>query len=298
MNFQNIPRDNKSVKRAFLGKRGLLHFFDYSQIEPRLFAYFAAKGLGDTTVADWYREGRDVYREIAGRAMSKAPDAITEEERQLGKVWFLMSMYGAGPRKMAQEIGMPEKEAKEFYRAFHDGLPQIKGLSNPPPRAGSHPSYRPGLVERALRRKGYLKTPFGMHLHAEQYGEHKMLNKLIQGTAALVMKRALVRVGYALGDSLWVMPGSSPDMEQRFMWRPPDTGMESRMVATIHDEIILDGPPSEAQILNDLLPGLMTAEPEITKYVPLEVDHEVSETTWADKIGYAEWLAGKEIAVG
>jgi DNA polymerase-1 len=217
-------------------------------------------------VADWYREGRDVYREIAGKAIGKPAAEITEEERQLGKVWFLMSLYGAGPRKMAQEIGMEEREAKAFYRAFHEGLPQIKGLSNPPPRT-PRPDYTPGLVERALRRRGYLKTPFGMHLHPEQWGEHKMLNKLIQGTAALVMKRALIRVASYLDDA----------------------GHEARMVATIHDEIILDSPPGEVGALAERLPEVMDDEPEITTYVPLEVDIEASSTTWADKLPYDTW---------
>lgn len=269
MNFQNIPRDNKTVKQAFIPKRGAFVFADYSQIEPRLFAYFSAKGLGDTTVADWYREGRDVYREIAGKAMGKPASEINEEERQLGKVWFLMSLYGAGPRKMAAEIGMEYKEALEFYKAFHAGLPQIKGLSNPPPQTPRQ-DYTPGLVERSLRRRGYLKTPFGMHLHPEQYGEHKMLNKLIQGTAALVMKRALIRVDDALANSA-AFPYSA------------------RMVATIHDEIILDAPQGEVDDLAALLPGVMTDEPEITTYVPLAVDVEVSTTSWAEKQSYEEW---------
>lgn len=263
------------MKRAFVPKRGAFVFADYSQIEPRLFAYFSAKGLGDTTVADWYREGRDVYREIAGKAMGKPASEITEEERQLGKVWFLMSLYGAGPRKMAAEIGMSEKEARDFYVAFHEGLPQIKGLSNPPPK-NLNVLWTPGLVERSLRRRGYLKTPFGMHLHPEQYGEHKMLNKLIQGTAALVMKRALIRVDHALANR-WAFP------------------LAARMVATIHDEIIFDAPPGEVDDLAMLVPGLMTDEPEITTYVPLAVDIEVSTTSWAEKQSYEEW---RKVPVG
>lgn len=270
MNWQNIPRDDKTVKRAIVPKRGSFSFFDYSQIEPRLFAYFAAKGLADTTVADWYREGRDVYREIAARAMGKPAEEITAEERQTGKVYFLMSLYGAGPKKMAAEMGMDHRDALAFYKAFHAGLPQIKALSNPPPRT-ARPDYKPGLVERALRR-GHLKTPFGMHLHVEQYGEHKMLNKLIQGTAALVMKRALIRVDGQLRDA----------------------DCETRMVGVVHDEIIFDGPTGEVDWLQSVIPGLMTDEPEIEKYVPLAVDHEVSVTTWADKVDYAEW---KETAV-
>lgn len=266
MNWQNIPRDDKTIKRAVIPKRGSFSFFDYSQVEPRLFGFYTAK-LGDPTIADWYREGRDVYVEIAARALGKEPGAITPEERQDGKVWFLMSLYGAGPRKVAKELGIEYGPAREFYIAFHRGLPQIKNLSNPKPQ---NPKYMdrwaPGSIERILNRRGYLKTLHGRHLHPPQYGEHKMLNTLIQGSAADLMKASLLRVDD------WVR----------------ESGIESRMVSVIHDEIIFDGPESEIELLHTSVPDLMREE-RITDVIPIEVDHEVSTTTWADKIEYDEW---------
>ena len=274
MNFQNIPRDLKLVKRAFLPKRGAFSFFDYSQIEPRYFGYFTAKALGDDTVAAWYREGRDVYREIAGRALGKSPEDVTERERQDGKVTFLMSLYGAGPKKIGEQLGYEYAEAKEFYLAFHDGLPQIKRLSNPRPQSERAMRYwTPGAIEQAYERKGYLKTPHGRHLHAEQWGEHKLLNKLIQGSAADLMKASLIRVDG------WVRA----------------SGIESRMVSTIHDEIIFDGPEHEIPVLHEAVPQLKR-EDWLTEVIPIEVDHEVSTTTWADKTSYDEWLATQEVA--
>lgn len=266
MNFQNIPRDDKTVKRAVLPKRGAFSFFDYSQVEPRLFGYFTAR-LGDTSIADWYRAGRDVYVEIAARATGKAPEDITPAERQDGKVWFLMSLYGAGPRKVAKELGIPEAAAKEFYRNFHAGLPQIRLLSNPRP---SNPAYldrwSPGAIERVIQKRGYLKTLHGRHLHVPQYGEHKMLNTLIQGSAADLMKASLLRV------DRWIR----------------EAGIESRMVSVIHDEIILDGPESEIDLLHEAIPPLMREE-RITEVIPLDIDHEVSLTNWAEKVEYDEW---------
>ena len=238
--------------------------FDYSQVEPRLFGFYAAK-LGDPTIADWYREGRDVYVEIAARATGKRPEDITPEDRQLGKVWFLMSLYGAGPRKMSQEIGMPEAEAKAFYKSFHAGLPQIKMLSNPPPR-GWRPDYEPGAIERQVARRGYITTLHGRHIHVPEYGEHKMLNRLIQGSAADLMKASLLRV---------------------HDWQR-ESGVESRMVSVIHDEIIFDGPESEIDVLHEHVPPLMR-EDRITDVIPLDVDHEVSVASWADKTEYDEW---------
>jgi DNA polymerase-1 len=271
VNFQNIPRDDKTIKRAFLPKRGAFSFFDYSQIEPRYFAYFTATALKDPTVADWYREGRDVYREIAGRALDKPADEVTEDERQHGKVWFLMSLYGAGPRKVSETLGIPYAEAKDFYLAFHEGLPWIKQLSNPKPQSAKAMRFwEPGAIERTYQRRGFLRTPHGRHLHAEQYGEHKLLNKLIQGSAADLMKAALIRV----------------DRWQRA------AGIESRMVSVIHDEIIFDGPEEEIPLLHEEVPPLMR-EDFLTAVVPIEIDHEVSVTSWAEKVSYEDWQASR-----
>lgn len=249
-----------------LPKRGAFSYFDYSQIEPRLFGYFTAK-LGDTSIADWYREGRDVYVEIAARALKKPAEAITESERQHGKVWFLMSLYGAGPKKVSEELEIPLGEAKKFYADFHEGLPQIRLMSNPTPRGGAHPNYEPGAIERIYAQRGHLKTPWGRHLHAEQWGEFKLLNKLIQGSAADLMKQALLKV------DAWVQSAD----------------IESRMVLVIHDEIVFDGPESELPILHEHVPALMSDFPAITAVIPISVDHEVSTTSWADKVDYDEW---------
>lgn len=220
-------------------------------------------------VADWYREGRDVYREIAGAVYGKPSEQVTEDERQQGKVWFLMSLYGAGPRKVAETLGMEYAEAKAFYLQFHEGLPQIKRLSNPRPQSERAMRFwQPGALERVYQKRGYLKTPHGRHLHAEQYGEHKLLNKLIQGSAADLMKASLIRV------DAWIQENRDQ--------------LETRMVSTIHDEIIFDGPEHEIPVLHEHVPALMR-EDWLTAVIPVEVDHEVSTTTWADKVPYDEW---------
>jgi DNA polymerase-1 len=271
MNFQNIPaRDPEAaavVRRAFIPKRGAFSAFDYQQIEPRLFAYYVSRGLGDDTLADWFREGRDFYREIAAKVYGKPADQVTDEERQEGKVWYLMILYSAGPKKIAAEIGMPYSEAKEFYLQFHEGLPQIKMLSNPPPQSarGWH-DYQPGLIERTLKNRKYLKTPWGRHLHPEQWGEHKMMNKLIQGSAADLMKLAIVKTAAHLRG----LP------------------FESRMVLTVHDELVLDGPVGEIPLLHTNIPELMIDD-EINAVVPLGVDHEISTTNLAEKVSYETW---------
>jgi DNA polymerase-1 len=233
-----------------------------------MFAYYVAKGLGDTTVADWFREGRDFYLEIAGKVYEKEPSLVTKDERQEGKVWYLMILYSAGPKKIALETGMSLKDAREFYIQFHESLPWIKQLSNPPPTGarGWH-DYEPGLIERVLKNRGYLKTPFGRRLHPEQWGEHKMLNKLIQGSSADLMKLAIVKTARYIRE----MPAA-----------------QSRLVLTVHDELVLDGPEHEIPALNDTVLQLMIDD-AINAVVPLGVEHEISTTNLAEKESYEEW---------
>jgi DNA polymerase I-like protein with 3'-5' exonuclease and polymerase domains len=271
LNFQNIPRDDKTVKRAILPKRGALSEFDFSQIEPRIFGYYCMKGLGDDSIVRIYQEGRDVYREIAARTYSIPYDEITAQQRhRAGKIGFLATIYGAGPKALKEQIRISLAEAKDLYNSIHNGMPQIRLLSNPPPRSGYHPDYEPGMVERILKMRGYIKTPYGRHLHVEKYGGHKMLNKLIQGTAADLMKESLRKVDAYLDNTVVSLP------------------LASRMVTSIHDSIGFDGPIEELQVLHDTIPDLMRSK-WLTDVIPVEVDHEVSTTSWADMIDYEEW---------
>ena len=282
MNFQNLPARNAeqsdAIRRAIVPKRGAISSFDYEQIEPRLFAYYVAKGLGDNTVADWFRAGRDFYQEIAGLVYDKPTDQVTKDERQEGKVWYLMILYSAGPKKIAAETGMSLKDARDFYHQFHHSLPWIKLLSNPPP-SGSRgwDGYQPGLIERVIKSRGYIKTPWGRHLHVPKYGEHKMLNSLIQGSAADLMKQAITRSAAWQRD-----PGMSGLV------------VESRMTLTVHDELQFDGPMGEIDLLHMVVPKLMIDD-AIQEVVPLGVDHEIALTNLAEMIGYEEWLATQEV---
>lgn len=284
MNFQNIPRDDKTVKKAILHKRGALSEFDFSQIEPRIFGYYCMKGLKDDTILKVYLEGRDIYKEVAARTYQIAYDDVDPVQRQqAGKIGFLATLYGAGPKALKDQIGIPLKDAKDLYHHLHEGMPQIRLLSNPPPRSGYHPDYSPGLIERIVAQRGYIKTPYGRHLHVEKYGAHKMLNKLIQGTAADLMKHALRKVDAAIGSEFRPTGGAI------FGNTEGSIPLASRMVTSIHDSIGFDGPTSELQILHDTVPDLMRAD-WLTDVMPVEIDHEVSTTSWADMIDYDEWL--------
>ena len=254
MNFQNIPRSLKVVKAAFVPKMGALSYFDYSQIEPRLTAYFAEK-IGHPEFADKIRAGVDSYTAVAQLITGKSE--LTDEERQVWKITYLSLLYGGGVRTIQEQHGISQPEAKAMIKTFHRNWPAVRALQD--------------TVIRVHNRRGHIKTPWGRHLHAEEYGEHKLLNKLIQGSAADLMKEALIKV------DTWLMNAQD--------WRE---SVQSHMVSTVHDEIQMDGPEHEVDLLHDTVPLLMRNE-EIHEIVPILVDHEVSTTNWAEKIPYEEW---------
>lgn len=246
------------MKRAFVPKLGTFSYFDYQKVEPRLLAYYlaVAPGIKDDTLVRVFTEGKyDVYRAIVAPMFGKTPDTLEEAEYKRGKIQFLSLMYGGGATTIMEQFGLPYKEAKGVVKSFNKAWPQIGWLQE-------------SLLE-SHKRKGYIKTPWGRHLHMEPYGEHKLLNKLIQGSAAHLMKRALIKVDHALG--------SKPEIR-------------SHMVSVIHDEIMFDGPEDELPLLHYMIPSLMGDE-IIERILPLGVDHEVSLTSWADKMDYDEWLA-------
>lgn len=242
------------MKRAFVPKRGAFSFFDYSQIEPRLTAYFAAK-IGYPEFADQIRAGVDSYTAVAQLVTGKSD--VTPEERQTWKRTYLSLLYGGGVKTI--QLQFPELsrgQAKSMIDTFHSNWPAVRELQN--------------RVQRTHAKRGYIVGLDGRHLHMEEFGEHKLLNKLIQGSAAGLMKQALLNV-------------------HRHLRADPD--IRTRMVSVIHDEVIFDGPVDELETLHIEVPPLMVVRHDVSEIVPILVDHEVSTTTWADKVEYDEWLA-------
>lgn len=265
MNLQNIPRDDPLIKAAFVPDLDLFVEFDYSQIEPRLLAYFSEK-LGDSQLADVYRKGEDVYLVTAGAILNKDPSKVTPHERQLyGKTVFLSIIYGAGPKKISEAYDLTMEQARKFYKNFHENLPCVRMLSNPPPRQ-SYAGYEPGAIERVLKRKGYIETMWGRPLKPGRWEEHKMINKLIQGSAADLMKQSLVNI---------------------HEWWETRGGITSRFGLTVHDSILWDALSGEVALLRDHVPGLMD-EPRLSDVLPIEVEMKTSTTTWADMALYEE----------
>ncbi len=166
-------------------------------------------------------------------------------------------MYGAGVRSVKAQFDLNEADAKALIKRFHKALPIVRILQD-------------GVVSTANKR-GYIRTPWGRPLHLEDYGEHKLLNKLVQGSAAHLMKRAMIRA------DRWV--GARDDV----------LGL-----SVVHDELIFEAPHSAAKDLHEFVPRIMTVESagqDICDVIPIQVDHEVAVASLADKRDYDDYIA-------
>lgn len=263
MNVQNIPRDDKVVKQAFVPKLDAFLFADYPNIEAKLLAYYLER-IGFPSMADFFREDPlgDLHVKTASMMYGIPESEVTDVERQPAKRCNFSIIYGGGiPTLIDQGVAKDAKEAVSILKRYHGAWPGIGWHSKREPAAPHTLNGR--IIATVKARKtatepGYITTLWGRHLHPRS--EHSALNALVQGCAADLLKWALVNI-------------------HRFT---VENDLRSHLVNQVHDEVMLDVTEDELPLLAYEVPGLMTYEP-VNKLVPIRPDPEVSYTTWADK---------------
>lgn len=263
VNVQNIPRKDTVVKSGFVPKLDCFLLCDFAQIEYRLLAYYLANAVGDTSMAEVFARGEDLHAASAAAILKKPIEEITDAERQTGKTYNFLTIYGGGPGKAARSLDIPLDHAKEQQEQFHAQWPAIKKLHNPPMWNGHYRKGEgPGLIQRRLKERGYITTVWGGHLHPRS--PHMALNALVQGCAADLMKASMVRVAAMLKKH----------------------DFESHLVNVVHDELIFDCVEADVDELVLEVERCMCDWPQITEFVPVEVDANISHTSWAEKAEY------------
>ena len=253
-NLQNLPRHDKTVRQCFIPKRDALLYFDYSNVEMVLAAAFSQ----DDKLCQAIKDGSDLHG-LTTRLLFDIPDdelALSDEQRQVGKVMNFQSLYGASGLRVKAEldsrgIATSEDEAEDLLARFWSAYPGLLDLRSE--------------LERTHKEQGYIKTLAGRELHVDS--EHKLINALIQGSAADLIEMAFVRSATHLDP------------------------LSSKLVCVIHDEIQIDATESEIEALVEDIPSLMTDFPEINKHAPLTVDCEITRTNWAEKEPYEQGVA-------
>ena len=243
-NLQNIPVRSESgmtIRRAFVPQAGWTFVVaDYSQIELRVLAHMS----GDAGLLEAFREGQDVHTATASRVFEVEPELITPEMRRRAKVINFGLLYGMEAFGLAQRLDIGRDEAQEHMNAYFAQFPDVKAFMD-------------GLVTQA-RRTGYTATMFGRrrylpelksdNFRIRQMGERMALNAPVQGTAADIIKMAMMA------------------LEAELIERE----MESTMLLQIHDELILEAP--QAELLTTIEVTRETMEKVVELDVPLTVD--------------------------
>lgn len=240
MNLQNLPREDKVVKRCFIPKLDRFIFADYNSIEYRILGFYCDVVCGDSSIVDEFKMGYDPHIRTAELIFPNV--SITDEERQIAKTLNYSALYGGGAATVSKQLKINPSEAASFLTAFHAARPGIRLLHS--------------KVTNGIQRRGYLQTIAGRRLRPDS--EHKGLNYLLQGTAADVMRHALVKVDKEL--------------------KP----FRSHLVATTHDDLIIDATEPECFTIIPLLASWMQY-PAISERIPIIVDIEHSEVSWGDK---------------
>jgi len=243
-NLQNIPirtPEGRRIRQAFIAPPGqLLLAADYSQIELRIMAHLSA----DRGLVQAFADEQDVHRATAAEVFGMALADVTDDQRRSAKAINFGLMYGMSAFGLAKQLGIGRGEAQEYVNLYFDRYPGIK-------------AYMDTIREKA-RRDGYVETVFGRRLYLpeindrnanrRQYAERTAINAPMQGTAADIIKKAMISVHQWLHDE---QPGA-------------------RMIMQVHDELVFEVDKDNVDAVRERVIELMNSAASLE--VPLKVD--------------------------
>ena len=243
-NLQNIPvrmELGRLIRRVFIPEDGYVFVdADYSQIELRVLAHMS----GDEKLIEAYRQAEDIHRITASQVFHVPLEEVTPLQRRNAKAVNFGIVYGISSFGLSQDLDISPKEAKEYIDRYFETYPGIKGFLD-------------GLVASA-KEKGYAETMFGRrrpvpelkssNFMQRSFGERVAMNSPIQGTAADIIKIAMVRVHDCLEAE----------------------GLHSRLILQVHDELLIEAREDEADRVEEILRREMQQAAELK--VPLEID--------------------------
>ena len=220
-NLQNIPvrtEEGREIRQAFLPREGwVLVDADYSQIELRLMAHFS----GDPGLIEAFRKGEDIHARTASEIFDVPPEWVTPELRSRAKAVNFGLIYGISGFGLSRNTGVSRKEASEFIARYFEKYPGVKRFMDEAVQEGMDRGYAVTL----LGRRRYLPELQSTRAAIREFGKRVAMNTPIQGTAADLMKMAMVRVAEGLRRA----------------------GLRSRIILQVHDELLLECPPEEAE---------------------------------------------------
>jgi DNA polymerase-1 len=240
-NLQNIPirtPEGRRIRAAFIAPAGhRIVSADYSQIELRIMAHLS----GDAGLTGAFARGEDVHRATAAEIFGVTPLEVTSEQRRYAKVINFGLIYGMSAHGLAKNLGIERAAAANYIDRYFARYPGVAAYME--------------RTRLEAKQQGYVETVFGRRLHlpdirAQQVGrrqaaERAAINAPMQGTAADLIKKAMIAV------SAWLKA----------------SGVKSRLILQVHDELVLEVPDAEVALIREQLPRLMADVAQLS--VPL-----------------------------
>lgn len=243
-NLQNIPvrtELGKAIRGAFVARPGwLLVDADYSQIELRVLAHMS----GDATMINAFLMDQDIHARTASEVYGVPLDQVTGQMRSASKAVNFGIVYGISEFTLAKNIGVSRYEAKAFIDRYFDRYPGVKAYMDESVKKG----HAQGYVTTLMNRRRYLPELTSSNYAVRAFGERCAMNSPIQGTAADIIKLAMIAVDRELKAG----------------------GFTAKLILQVHDELIVEAPEAEAEAVRDLLRRCM--EGVMTLSVPLRTD--------------------------
>jgi DNA polymerase-1 len=243
-NLQNIPirsPEGRRIRQAFVPASGsTMVSADYSQIELRIMAHLS----GDPGLLKAFAEGADIHRATASEVFATALDDVSTDQRRAAKAINFGLIYGMSAFGLAQQLKIDRSDAQQYVDLYFDRYPGVKQFMDDT-RALAHEQ---GYVETVFGRRLYLPEINSGNAMRRQYAERTAINAPMQGTAADLIKLAMIRVHEWIGEQ-------APDI---------------RMIMQVHDELIFEVPDAMAEGFREDISRLMNGVAELK--VPLVVD--------------------------
>ncbi len=222
---------------------------DYSQIELRIMAHLS----GDPAFIEAFRQGGDIHRQTAALIFNIPVDRVTPEMRGRAKTINFATIYGQGAFALSRQLGISQEEARAFIARYFERFAGVRAFLDRQIQLARERGY----VETLFKRRRYIPEIRDRNFNMRAYGERNAQNSPLQGSAADLIKLAMIRISDAIEED----------------------GLRSRMLLQVHDELVFEVPPEEVERMRVLVRSHM--EQVVALDVPLVVDIGVG-PNWLD----------------
>jgi DNA polymerase-1 len=252
-NLQNIPirtEEGRKIRGAFIAQEGCkLISLDYSQIELRLLAYVA----NIESLQEAFKRGYDIHAMTASEVFNVPFDQVDASLRRQAKAINFGIIYGISGYGLSRQLKIPQKQAAEYIKIYHQRYPGIKQYMEHTKEAARNQGY----VETLFKRRCYISGINDRNPARRSFAERQAINAPLQGSAADIIKRAMIKMPYVFEES----------------------GLSSKMLLQVHDELIFESPFNEVEKAAQIIKNVM--ESSAVDNIPMVVDVKIG-TNWAE----------------